>query len=575
MIEERPPASEEEKIPQEKQEAISEAVVSVSIDGSVNEKSVEESGAPSLKQVAKLIKGHSDNEVIAELEKILSSLDVDQKAKEYLSFLEGSLAQSGAPRFKLFWALKKQAMDVLKELQSPLLKTQLWNEYRELSKQVKKLKEIYDEQANFAVEQMDVAIQALDQDIDSFLENGKGISSASLELLSFSLQENLEEYQKNQDSLQLLNAFAGRINTLRKELIKTDMRIGKKNKLFQHLSAIGDKIFPKRKDLIKQVSELFLHDVEKFIEEYFAKDAQLPKTSLVKVREEIKSLQRCAKDLTINTQCFNKTRDLLSNAWDRLKEFDKERKKLFTELKEQYQQTLQAKIDELQSFSNEYEEKTIFAEQFLTKLRNFRSSLRTVHLGKDELRVLYDRLSELQKPVEEGIAKAEQEKKEQQQKVQEENKKKKQDLEKELQEVLQTKNLTAEQLEKKKEEFVLLLAEYSFLTKADKQGFTNQLKKLNDLLVEANEAKLYHLSSNDKEALESLRKLLDTQKTRRKESKEQFDALRKAKSGSGLDFEQAMLQNSMINEERERLEKIDESIGKTLEQIEEIKRKLS
>src|ERR1700733_14369049 len=71
------------------------------------------------------------------------------------------------------------------------------------------------------------------------------------------LEEKADFYTSLQAEINILNTQAARINSLRKELIKTEMRVRKKNKFFQRLSAAGDKVFPRRKELIQDVSHQF------------------------------------------------------------------------------------------------------------------------------------------------------------------------------------------------------------------------------------------------------------------------------------------------------------------------------
>src|SRR5207249_5477090 len=81
-----------------------------------------------------------------------------------------------------------------------------------------------------------------------------------------------EIYDRLQRSLELFNVCATRINGLRKELVKTEMRIRDKNKFFHRLSKLGDLVFPQRKALINEVSARFIEDVEKFITNSFNRE---------------------------------------------------------------------------------------------------------------------------------------------------------------------------------------------------------------------------------------------------------------------------------------------------------------
>ena len=124
----------------------------------------------------------------------------------------------------------------------------------------------------------------------------------------------------------LLNTLASRVNAMRKEVVKTEMRIRIKNKLLDCLSLCGDQIFPKRKDLIKEISQTFMSDIDHFIASHF-EDEEFQRVPLYALREEIKQLQSIAKVLTLNTHAFTETRLKLSGCWINSRAWKKSAKK--------------------------------------------------------------------------------------------------------------------------------------------------------------------------------------------------------------------------------------------------------
>src|SRR5207245_6166141 len=124
------------------------------------------------------------------------------------------------------------------------------------------------------------------------------------------LQRHYDRYNTLQRELQLLNSYASRTSALRKELMKTEMRIRQKNAFFSRLSQIGDTIFPRRKELIQEVSKLFIDDVEQFIQRTFA--GELHTSELIRVSEEIKLLQSFAKVRTLTDEACPQTRSRMS-----------------------------------------------------------------------------------------------------------------------------------------------------------------------------------------------------------------------------------------------------------------------
>ena len=100
-------------------------------------------------------------------------------------------------------------------------------------------------------------------------------------------------------------------------------------------SALGDHVFPKRKELIKNLSQTFLADVDAFMAQFSQGEIR---ESLFVLRDEIKYLQNIAKVLTLNTNAFTHTRMRLSECWDKIKGEEKERKKEWSEQRAQQKQ---------------------------------------------------------------------------------------------------------------------------------------------------------------------------------------------------------------------------------------------
>lgn len=95
----------------------------------------------------------------------------DLKLQVIIEKMEAALSQGGTPNFKLFWDLRKICLEIFKENVTPVQRAVSWNKYRELSKEAKKLKDLFDEQSAFAVEQIDIAVKALEADLETFEEH--------------------------------------------------------------------------------------------------------------------------------------------------------------------------------------------------------------------------------------------------------------------------------------------------------------------------------------------------------------------------------------------------------------------
>lgn len=505
---------------------------------------------------------HEYEAFLKDLEKLPDS---DAKLQFAIQFMENSLAQSGTPHFKSFWEARSICLQLFKENISPLLRSALWTKYNELSKEARRLKEILDEQSAFAVEQIEMAVKALEADIAAFEDHLQKMPAEDFGLQSPAMAERKAFYQDLQRKLNLLNTYASRINALRKELIRTEMRVRQKNKFFQRLSAAGDLVFPRRKDFIKEVSDAFISDVDAFIAAHFTD--QNFHDSLFSLREEIKALQNLAKLLTLNTHSFTHTRMRLSECWDRIKNEEKERKKERAQLKAAFKQNYDESAQRIQAFAEAYAAQPMSTGEAMKQLDEISSYVRSLELGRDEKQALRDLWNAARKPVQEKMHAEEQAR--QQHDLDRENhrRQKIQDLRNEAEAL--TKNhqdLDADGLTQARDELIEKINNAQ-MSKAEKQDLERQLKPLRDLISEKKESSLLKLSDDDRQSLQQLREVLKQRKERRQEIREQIDTLRKASGASGLDFEQAMNQNAQIEAEKERLDKINQGISEIEQKI--------
>ena len=511
-----------------------------------------------------------------ELQGLLKEVEAKEKVEEKLTlaitFLRDALAQPSTPRFKEFWEIKKLCIELFKgELAAPL-RTSLWNEYIEICNEARRLKEILDEQTQFAIEQIDIAISALENEVASLEDLNISQPSIKLEIESKYLKDKWSEYESLQKQLNLLNALASRINSLRKELIKTEMRIRNKNKFFQRLSATGDSVFPDRKRLIKEVSDRFLKDVEAFVEKNFSTD-QLD-GPIFYFREEIKALQSLAKILTLNTQSFTSTRAHLSKSWDKIKHFEKEHKKDRARKKSEFKENYIQLRDELLTIKKDFEENKITLDQASNQVYQLSTKARATQLGRDEVQKFRKELSELRQELKNKQKEEEQLLIQQKKEVEKQRQEKILFLKSKIDDLVKSApNMTLELIESQKKE-VLHEVEHSSLQNYEKQSLERSLKPLKDIVADIREQKLLKLPENDKEALEQYQTLLSERLERRKDIKAQIESYRKACGTSGLDFEKAMSYNELMNEEKERLKKNNEGIEEIEQKIKSLKQKI-
>jgi hypothetical protein len=489
----------------------------------------------------------------------------ENKIRLSLDFMRTSLTQQQAPRFRDFWEARILCLPIFKENISAKNRSFLWNEYVELSLEARRLKEILDEQSAFAVEQIELAIQALERDLEHYQLLLAQIHPITLLEQSISIKEKKEAYNTLQRELQLLSVLASRINALRKEILKTEMRIRTKNKFFERLSSCGNRVFPKRKELIKSISDEFTQDIDHFVLSYFKEEGHSD-VPFYALREEIKTLQAIAKTLTLNTHSFTETRLKLSSCWDQIKNEERERKKEFTRKTQAFKQNVDLVREKIQAFLLLCQTE-ITLDEANRQSNEILDFMKTVELGRDEVKMLRDEINRAKRPIYERIRTLEQERINKEKEVETKKREQINGIKDRLQALSsQTKEQDPEQLNLQYNE---LWTEFETLpiSKVEKQIIERLFKQLKDLISEKKEQMLMSLSEDDLKSLSQLKAVLEERKERRQEIKDQLESYRKALGGSGFDFEKAMMYREMIEAEKASLDKVNSSIDEIEDKI--------
>lgn len=486
----------------------------------------------------------------------------EEKVALGLSYMRSSISQEGTPHFREFWEARKLVLPCFRENINSAIRSQLWNEYVELTVEARRLKEILEEQSAFAMEQIDLAVGALDADLKGFAAL---LSQAGeIQGLASSIKERASLYNQLQRELNLLNTLASRLNGLRKEVVKTDMRVRFKTKFFKRLSELGDQIFPRRKQLIEQISQQFEQDVEQFITAHFVGD-QIVGAPYYALREEIKALQGMAKLFTLSSAVFNRTRLRLSECWDKVKILEKEHRKEIVAKKaasSENRLAVEKRIAELGEKSA-----TLSLNDLNLAIDEILQEMRQIDLHRDDVRALREALAQLKEPhlraQEEKTRALEEAEKEKLRVKREKLAALKEKMGRALREgvTLDLESLTAAVAEIEAE---LRAVE---APKVELQWLERQMRQLRDLLAEKKEQSLLSLSEGERQDLENLRTVLRQKKLRRQEIKDQVESYRKMLGSSNLDFEKAMLYRDLLDQERERLEKADAGIEEIEQKI--------
>jgi DNA repair exonuclease SbcCD ATPase subunit len=503
-------------------------------------------------------------ELTGQLEKLGSA---EEKIRHCLEFMRAALSDK-TPRFKDYWEAKRLCLPLFKETLPPHVRSLLWAEYIEISTEARHLKDTLDEQAAFAMEQIDLAIRAIETDLEKVEELVEQTSSWTLPEQCQTLQAKKELYTKLQRELNFLNTLAARVNSFRKEVIRTEMRIRFKNKFFDRLSKAGDKVFPKRKELIRQISAEFLADVKNFSQKCSAES--LKDASIFDLREEIKALQILAKELTLDTQAFTQTRLELSKCWDFLKECDKERKKEMAEKREFFKKNVDLIMDKIRPLAERCQAETFSMDEAMKQSNDILSFMKTIELGRDEVRYLKDEVTRARSPVFERMKKEQEAREKEIEESQRQRRDKIEDFKRRLQEACdQVSEKTVEELLSMRDELFKQLAALS-ATHAEKELLEHSLKELRDRIIDKKEKAIASLSDEERNSHQHLKQMLEEWKGQKQEIRIQLETYRKALAGSGFDFEKAMRYRQLMDEEKARLDKANNAIEEIEAKIEEL-----
>ncbi len=485
---------------------------------------------------------------------------VEDKLKFCLNFMREALSSEKTPAFRDFWETKRLCLEFFKEKLSPRVRTVYWAEYAELSDAIRRVKEILDEQSSFAHEQIELAISAVGKDLDVFAERLGEMASLELPKEAKTLEKNGPRYIQTQKELDLFNTFAGRLNGLRKELIHTQMRIRYKNRLFDQLNQLGDRVFPKRKQLIKEVSEFFTQDVELFVSGF-----KLGEPPFFGFKEEIKALQGFAKQITLNTPAFSQIRETLSGCWDQIKEKEHVLHEKRAQEREAYKENFEKISPQIEALKEGIAQEKISLKEADEMVEALLLQMRELELGREEVKTLKKRLFAAKKPLEEK----EREERERMRELQALEQKRKVEaqgvlLEHLLEVLNQAEALSLDALVEKWDAFVKEEKAVS-ATGIEKSMLVNRLDNIADYIQEKKWQNL--IQEKPENLAPSLHGLLDERHKARRKLKETLEEHRKIVGGSGLSLEHSMLYQELIGEEKMRLDAIETMIEEIEEQL--------
>lgn len=328
----------------------------------------------------------------------------EEKVEHALEFMKEVLAQEGNPRMKDFWDAKNLCIEAFKEKMNPIKRKVLWDQYTELTGEAKRLKAILDENSAFNVEQIELALEGLAKEVQNKEEAVKRAPDLKLGK-HLSRHRDAQNWQNWHKELFVLSALSTQLTGLRKEIIKTEMRIKHKNRLLDLVNTLSDVVFPQRRDLLQKLSDAFVFAVETFAATRMQKEDVSP----FMLKDDIKSFQSVAKQISLTSPAFKKSREVLSKCWEVVMEKEKgaseEREKLIEEQKE----TVAALQEEISAFQ-EGERSAVACDALIKKVKNAQLERRSEKTLLDPLfsfqkEVKAQRKAEKQKQVQERAQK--------------------------------------------------------------------------------------------------------------------------------------------------------------------------
>lgn len=481
------------------------------------------------------------------LQKLEGMGTVEEKLEHTLSFMKHALEGKGGHHFREFWDARKLCTEFFTQNIHPSMRVRLWAEYTDICREARVLKEMFDEESSYLVEQIEGAIEVVEAELPLFEEKGSHLPPTPEFVSCASIAKHLDRYEMLHHELTYLNSFASRIAALRKELLKTDMRYKARHKLLDRLTKLGDTLFPKRKQVISEVSALFLDDVETFVRSMPV--AEMKPHALFEVREEIKRLQMVAKLLTLSTDAFGKTRVILSDCWEAIKNVLKEQRKADHEKRELFKKHREELLEEISKVEAGIAEGKISSFDAKKALHALSHKMREIPLAHQDVRMLRDKLKEVEEAVPQQAVSE----------VKSSGKKEEKERAAKYQMLLdQLKAVNVEDQERVAQEIFQELKECPF-TRQEKLNIEKELALLRGQIID----RRLQEASQDLEG--EVSKLFLSLEHLRADCKQQVDLWRKETSGSTSDFSLAMQYTDLIEEERSRLDRIEKEIERLSE----------
>lgn len=336
-------------------------------------------------------------------ETLVTIKDPTKRVRFCIDVMRESLSKPNYPDFVPFWEAKKFALEAFKDISTSTVRCALWEEYIQLTKEARNLNDLLQEQNAFSMEQITLAVQALEKDIEEEKDKIASMARINIPKEANTLREREKIYNDKQLQSHFVHAMASRIQTIRRELIAIPISIKYKITLLEKLSELGNRIFPRKKELIQEISVLFSEDVQRFKEKYFettsGQKEKLP--PLYVLKEEIKAFQKMAKVFSISSECFFSTRKLLSTCFEIIKQKEKQRRIDYQEKKQKNQLEFESIYQEIQNLGKWINSESFCKKTYSEKFHEIYQNIEKIPFVHEQVKILRSELEKQKQLVEE------------------------------------------------------------------------------------------------------------------------------------------------------------------------------
>lgn len=466
----------------------------------------------------------------------LNALDsADDKLQKMLDYMQLQLEKGKVKPINRFWKMRHFCLDQFKQNISFSKRLAFWGKYCEIIEEINHLRAVIEEKVLSNKVEIEKAILSIEKEIGDYSELLLNSPPIEIPQNVTCFQKNETFYQTHQKELNIFNSYAKQLNALKNEALKLEISYRDKQKLLDELHALSDRVFPRKRDLLIEISKAYSEDLKHFIQQHFEKkELKLP---LFNIKDQIKSLQNFSKVLNLNVATFTQSREKLSECWDQIRNFEKEQKKVKDQQKVEFQENETQLGERIEALKEK--KVALSKEAYEREVNQLDESIKKANLQKSQRNKLREHLSVIDQNSNSN-----------------ENSSEGEEVHVQIQREIQNLNVTA-----KNKDYFTLMAEYKriqalFISTPILDAHQNKILRglfsIKNILVE----KLLDEVENGVDA-ESLAEEIEGFK---KEIREDIERYRRALNTSNQSIEKAMLFNELLTQSKIKLSEFESKI---------------